>query len=180
MIDLMLKYGSIVIWALILWTLKNKFNPNLLINNSMEQCPCWEGTSHTDSPKVPDFYIKWRFIIMFTRFYHWSLSWAKRIQFTFSHYFFKICICMCVCVCIYMGLYGCPPPSQSSPPKYLVLGVFFPHHPFFIASVMLSCYDRLGSPLFLLPSGIHEWIMAYHLSLGTSLRSILILSYPYA
>jgi hypothetical protein len=67
---------------------------------------------------------------------------------------------------IYMGLYGYPPPSQTSPPKYQVLGVFFPRPPFFIAAVMPSRHDRLGRPLFLLPVCIHEWIMAGHLSSG--------------
>jgi hypothetical protein len=32
--------------------------------------------------------------------------------------------------------------------------------------VMPSRHDRLGCPLFLLRGGIHEWIMAGHLSLG--------------
>jgi hypothetical protein len=31
-----------------------------------------------------------------------------------------------------MDLYGCPSPSQSSPPDYPVLGVFFPHPPFLL------------------------------------------------
>jgi hypothetical protein len=63
-----------------------------------------------------------------------------------------------------MGLYGFPPPSRSSSPKYPALGVFLPQPPFFIASVMQSRHERLRRPLFLLHAGIHEWIVAGHLS----------------
>jgi len=56
----------------------------------MEQNPSWEANSHSASQKVP-VYGTWRFITMFTRANHWSLSWVRWIQST-------LCLCLhCKC-----------------------------------------------------------------------------------
>jgi hypothetical protein len=49
----------------------------------MEQRPSWEANSKAVK-EFPTFYGTRRFITVFTRTRHWSLYWARWIQFTFS------------------------------------------------------------------------------------------------
>jgi hypothetical protein len=50
----------------------------------MEQSPSWEANSYSVN-KFPAFYRTWRFITVFTRPRHWSLSWVRCIQTTSSN-----------------------------------------------------------------------------------------------
>jgi len=56
----------------------------IMLTNSMEQNPS-EANSHSASQKFLASYGTWRFITMFTRAHHLSLSWARWIQSTTSH-----------------------------------------------------------------------------------------------
>jgi len=49
----------------------------------MEQSPSWEANSHSSIHK---FYGTWRFINVFTRVCHWSLSWSRCIHSIPSQY----------------------------------------------------------------------------------------------
>jgi len=51
----------------------------------MEQSPPSEANSHSLVKKFTTFYGTGRFIIVFTRYHHLSLSWARCIQPKFSH-----------------------------------------------------------------------------------------------
>jgi hypothetical protein len=57
-----------------------------VIDNSMELSP-WEAVSHATHllKNFPTFYGIRRFITIFTRALHWSLSWARSIQSIPSH-----------------------------------------------------------------------------------------------
>jgi hypothetical protein len=47
--------------------------------------PSWEAVSHAAINNFPAFYGTRRFITVFTRALHWSLSWASSIQSTLPH-----------------------------------------------------------------------------------------------
>jgi hypothetical protein len=51
----------------------------------MELSPSWEAANCAASKNFPAFYGTQRFITVFTRALHWSLSWARSIQFIPSH-----------------------------------------------------------------------------------------------
>jgi hypothetical protein len=51
----------------------------------MELSPSWEAANCAATKNFPAFYGTWRFITMFTRALHWSLSWARSIQSIPSH-----------------------------------------------------------------------------------------------
>jgi hypothetical protein len=58
----------------------------VVLTTSMNQSPSWEANScHLASQEIPTFYGTHRFITVFTRAYHWSLSCTKCIQSTPSH-----------------------------------------------------------------------------------------------
>jgi hypothetical protein len=46
----------------------------------MELSPSWEAANCAATQELPAFYGTWRFITVFTRPHHWSLSWARSIQ----------------------------------------------------------------------------------------------------
>jgi hypothetical protein len=50
----------------------------------MEHSPSWEAKFYLAIHKSPHFYATRRFITMFKRARHWSLSWVKCIHFTLS------------------------------------------------------------------------------------------------
>jgi len=50
------------------------------LTHYMKQGPSWEVNSRSASQKFSGFYWKRKFIIMFTRVRHWSLTWARRIK----------------------------------------------------------------------------------------------------
>jgi hypothetical protein len=51
----------------------------------MEQNPSWEANSYTASQEISHILWNRKFIIVFTRGHHWSLSWARFNQSTTSH-----------------------------------------------------------------------------------------------
>ena len=51
----------------------------------MERCPTWKFNYSSLADKIPSFYKTWKFITMFTRAHHVSLSWARSIQSPPSH-----------------------------------------------------------------------------------------------
>jgi hypothetical protein len=51
-----------------------------MLTNVMELSPSWEAASHELLKNFPAFYGTRRFINVFTRAFHWSLSWARPIQ----------------------------------------------------------------------------------------------------
>jgi len=57
------------------------------LTHSMEQSPSWEVklTFTQLVNKFPAFNLTWRFITVFRRAFHWSLSWSSWIQSTTSH-----------------------------------------------------------------------------------------------
>jgi hypothetical protein len=46
----------------------------------MELSPSWKAANCAAAHELPAFYETWRFIAVFTRALHWSLSWARSIQ----------------------------------------------------------------------------------------------------
>jgi hypothetical protein len=48
----------------------------------MEQSPPWESNNHTARQEIHAIYGTRRFITVFTRAHHWSVSWARFIQYT--------------------------------------------------------------------------------------------------
>jgi len=62
-----------------------------MLANCMERTS-WEANSRWASPEIPppNFYGTWRFITVFTWASHWTLSWARWIQFTTLTILFKI------------------------------------------------------------------------------------------
>jgi hypothetical protein len=50
-----------------------------------ELSPSWEAANCAATQELPAFYGTRRFITMFTRAFHWSLSWARSTQLTPSH-----------------------------------------------------------------------------------------------
>jgi hypothetical protein len=55
-------------------------NKILKPTKSIQQRPSWEANSHSASQEFTAFYWSRRFISVFTRARHWSLSWARWIQ----------------------------------------------------------------------------------------------------
>jgi hypothetical protein len=51
----------------------------------MEQSPSWEADSHSANQELTAFSGVRMFVIVFTRSHHWSLSWARWIQYKPSH-----------------------------------------------------------------------------------------------
>jgi len=49
----------------------------LILTNSTEQSPSWEANSHSGSQEIPRLYGTRRFITVFPRARHWSLSSAR-------------------------------------------------------------------------------------------------------
>jgi hypothetical protein len=56
------------------------------ITNSTLQSPSWEANSRSAAQEITAFYGNWRFITVFTKACHWSLSWARWILSTPSHF----------------------------------------------------------------------------------------------
>jgi hypothetical protein len=56
-------------------TIKSRF----WLTNSIQLSPCWEATSRSDA-YFTAFHGTQRFITVFTRALHWSISWARSIQ----------------------------------------------------------------------------------------------------
>jgi len=56
-----------------------------ILANSMKQSPSWESNSYSHNQEISHLLWNLRFIAMFTRPSHWTLSWNRYIQSTFSH-----------------------------------------------------------------------------------------------
>jgi len=56
-----------------------------VMTNFMEQSSSSETNSHSAGQEIVIFYRIKRFITSFRRTHHWSLSWARCIQFTLSY-----------------------------------------------------------------------------------------------
>jgi hypothetical protein len=67
--------------------LKNKSNMNqpTLTHSFMELSPSREAANCAGTQKLPSILSNRRFITVFTRALHWSLSWARSIQSILSH-----------------------------------------------------------------------------------------------
>lgn len=75
--------NQITIEDCLLFTGADCLCPVTLQTNFMEHSSSWVADSSSPGQ------ITWKFMSIFTIACHWTLSWTRRIQFIFSHFFWK-------------------------------------------------------------------------------------------